>query len=133
MKGYQYLLPIAAPVAILAARGLCAIPLRSLRLWRWRLPALSLFTTATLITVLWLVVASVTRIAPANAGTGFLAGTGGVPGGKGSRPLDRRQPSQGVPDAGAWTVNGEHHPVLGSPEGLCIVGKPESIASQSGL
>ena len=81
VKGYQYLLPIAAPVAVLAARALCAIPRRVL-IRRWRLPGTALFLAATTVTVSWLLLTSVVKIMPATAGTAFLAGTGGVPGGR---------------------------------------------------
>ena len=79
VKGYQYLLPAAAPVAILAARALCAIPPR-VAIRRWKLPAL--FFAATTLTVSWLLVTSLVKILPGTAGTAFLAGTGGVPGGR---------------------------------------------------
>jgi hypothetical protein len=81
VKGYQYLLPIAAPVAILAARALCAIPSR-VAIRQWRLPGTALFLAATTVTVSWLLLTSMVKIAPATAGTGFLAGTGGIPGGR---------------------------------------------------
>jgi Dolichyl-phosphate-mannose-protein mannosyltransferase len=81
VKGYQYLLPIAAPVAVLAARALCAIP-RKVSIRRWRLPGTALFVAATTVTVSWLLLTSVVKIMPATAGTAFLAGTGGVPGGR---------------------------------------------------
>jgi hypothetical protein len=81
VKGYQYLLPIAAPVAILAARALCAIPPR-VAIRQRRLPGTALFIAATTVTVTWLLVTSVVKIVPATAGTAFLAGTGGIPGGR---------------------------------------------------
>jgi 4-amino-4-deoxy-L-arabinose transferase-like glycosyltransferase len=81
VKGYQYLLPTAAPVAILAARALCAIPPR-VAIRQWRLPGPALFFAATAVMVSWLLVTSVMRILPGTAGTAFLAGTGGVPGGR---------------------------------------------------
>ena len=59
VKGYQYLLPAAAPVAILAARALCAIPPR-VAIRRWKLPAL--FFAATTLTVSWLLVTSLVKI-----------------------------------------------------------------------
>ena len=81
VKGYQYLLPIAAPVAVLAARALCAIP-RRVSIRRLRLSGTALFLAATIVTVSWLLLTSVVKIMPATAGTAFLAGTGGVPGGR---------------------------------------------------
>jgi predicted membrane-bound mannosyltransferase len=81
VKGYQYLLPIAAPVAVLAARALCAIP-RRVSIRRRRLSGTALFVAATTLTVSWLLLTSVVKIMPATAGTAFLAGTGGVPGGR---------------------------------------------------
>jgi hypothetical protein len=82
VKGYQYLLPIAAPVAILAARALCAIPAGTVGVNRWRVPRYALFLLATALTISWLTVSSIVKIAPGNAGDSFLAGTGGVPGGR---------------------------------------------------
>jgi predicted membrane-bound mannosyltransferase len=81
VKGYQYLLPIAAPVAILAARALCAIPPR-VAIRQRQLPGTALFIAATIVTVSWLMLTSVVKILPATAGTAFLAGTGGIPGGR---------------------------------------------------
>jgi len=82
VKGFQYLLPISAPVAILAARALCAIPGQTIHLRGRRLPRQALFHSATAVTVAWLLISSVIAIRPAAAGTDFLAGTGGVPGGR---------------------------------------------------
>jgi hypothetical protein len=82
VKGYQYLLPIAAPVAILAGRGLCLLAGRRFSIGRRPLPRELLFTAATAFTLVWLVVASMLKVAPSSAGTAFLAGTGGVPGGR---------------------------------------------------
>ncbi len=81
VKGFQYLLPVAAPVAVLAA-GVMGEFVRSdwpsmqrRRLGRW------LREGAVAAVVVTLAVTSWTTINPANA-TSFLAGTGGVPGGR---------------------------------------------------
>jgi len=80
-KGFQYLLPIAPAVALLAARMLTYWPthdmqIRGLRIPR-RLPGL-LFTV---IIALTLVQASWARVMPSQSDT-FLAGSGGIPGGR---------------------------------------------------
>jgi 4-amino-4-deoxy-L-arabinose transferase-like glycosyltransferase len=82
LKGYQYLLPIVPAVAVLAARGLVALywlpwlrkPSR-LSLRRGTVIVAVLLATASLIPPTWALVN------PSSSGT-FLAGTGGVPGGR---------------------------------------------------
>ncbi len=80
-KGYQYLLPIAPPFAVLAARTLVQWPARDLHWRSWRLPqAMPGLVLATLIGVnLW--GASWNLVHPEGSNS-FLAGTGGVPGGR---------------------------------------------------
>ena len=86
VKGFQYLLPLAPAVAVLAA-GLLSGALGSARApARW--PQLSRFarssavrTGAIVLTVAWLAVLSWTSI-DTRGSTSFLAGTGGVPGGR---------------------------------------------------
>lgn len=82
VKGYQYLLPISAPVALLAARALVALPARRWRVAGRRLPDRVLFHAATCVVVVWLLVSSLVKISPDSSGPTFLAGTGGVPGGR---------------------------------------------------
>jgi Dolichyl-phosphate-mannose-protein mannosyltransferase len=80
-KGFQYLLPIAPAFAILAARTLAHWPLESTRLRGWSLPQhLPGLLTAIMIAVS-LFIPSWQRIHPSATGT-FLAGSGGVPGGR---------------------------------------------------
>lgn len=78
VKGFQYLLPTAIPFAILAARGLLDLPYR-LRLstdkQRW---CAGVAIAATLVS---LAVPSWQKAHPSSSGT-FLAGSGGVPGGR---------------------------------------------------
>ena len=78
VKGYQYLLPIAPAVAILAARflvsGVGPLAVRPLRL------------AAILVVAVSIAVPSWQRVSPSSSTT-FLAGSGGVPGGR---------------EAGAW-------------------------------
>jgi glycosyltransferase involved in cell wall biosynthesis len=81
VKGYQYLLPMAAPVAVLAAGLLSEVDLVT-RLARGSARyGRALLTAATVAVAVWLAMASWTSINTANA-TSFLAGTGGVPGGR---------------------------------------------------
>ncbi len=80
VKGFQYLLPIAAPCALLAARAVVrladgAIPYVQAR---WRAPVAVLLAAAI---ALSLGAASWARIHPPRNGQ-FLAGSGGVPGGR---------------------------------------------------
>lgn len=80
-KGFQYLLPAAVPVVVLAGRTLAHWPLRPIE-WRgfviqrwWVTSAVALLLAASLIGPTW------RAIHPNEADT-FLAGSGGVPGGR---------------------------------------------------
>lgn len=77
VKGFQYLLPIAAPVAILAAAGLLGAFDRAGRRRgiRFLMIGIAVLAIASLATETW------RRIEPSSTGT-FLAGSGGVPGGR---------------------------------------------------
>ena len=81
VKGFQYLLPIAPAVAVLAgramARWLAARPSGPRRLWTDRRVAIA----ATGLICAMLLVSTLGRIDPAGSST-FLAGSGGVPGGR---------------------------------------------------
>ena len=82
VKGYQYLLPIAPPMAILAARSLARlISAPELKLLRWRVnsPRLGALAAGMVAVTLW--IPSWLSIYPSNSGR-FLAGSGGVPGGR---------------------------------------------------
>jgi 4-amino-4-deoxy-L-arabinose transferase-like glycosyltransferase len=80
VKGFQYLLPIAPPLALLAARAVA-------RLWEGRLPrvpagaAQPSAAVAAAAIALSLAIPSWQRISPSSSGS-FLAGSGGVPGGR---------------------------------------------------
>jgi hypothetical protein len=81
VKGFQYLLPIAAPCAILTA-GLLSSPQLAQWLGRARVRAGRVISlTVTAFVACWLVVVCWMSIHTANS-TSFLAGTGGVPGGR---------------------------------------------------
>ncbi|HEX4726659.1 MAG TPA: glycosyltransferase family 39 protein [Jatrophihabitans sp.] len=79
VKGYQYLLPAAPALALLAGRGLAHLSdvgwLRRRRLGRLVLVLSTLAVTISLLVPTW------QRIEPSNTGT-YLAGTGGLPGGR---------------------------------------------------
>lgn len=82
VKGFQYLLPIAPALAILAGQALAALGSRR---WGTRgrsVPGRLVMIPVVAFTVIWLTVSSVNSILPSRAGTEFLAGTGGVPGGR---------------------------------------------------
>jgi Dolichyl-phosphate-mannose-protein mannosyltransferase len=75
VKGFQYLLPIAAPLAVLAGRTLSR-GLGSRYIFR-----MSAALPAALIVAVTLAIPAWNRIQPPTSGT-FLAGSGGVPGGR---------------------------------------------------
>jgi 4-amino-4-deoxy-L-arabinose transferase-like glycosyltransferase len=80
VKGYQYLLPIAPTLAVLAGRALArlsTIPWLRRRVW---LPQATVLA-AVLVTAVSLAVPSWAKVDPSPTGT-FLAGTGGLPGGR---------------------------------------------------
>jgi 4-amino-4-deoxy-L-arabinose transferase-like glycosyltransferase len=87
VKGFQYLLPTAPAIAVLAARTLVQwSPLSRLK-WRRTAFATNLVRTAMVVVVIAsLAIPSWNRIQPDTSGE-FLAGSGGVPGGR---------------EAGAW-------------------------------
>lgn len=94
-KGFQYLLPIAPAFAILAARTVTHWPPRDLRWGEWRLPrAVPAGALATIITFS-LISASWDIVRPARSNT-FLAGTGGVPGGREAGEWIRENVPQGA-------------------------------------
>jgi Dolichyl-phosphate-mannose-protein mannosyltransferase len=79
VKGFQYLLPVATPAAILAARGLLVVPLPRLV----RDPRRALAVRAAVIgTVVLSLLAPVWSSINRRDTTTFLAGSGGVPGGR---------------------------------------------------
>jgi len=78
VKGYQYLLPIAPALAVLAGRALAAVAeLRPARGW----PAPAASVLLCLAVAASVAVPTVARINPQPTGT-LLAGTGGLPGGR---------------------------------------------------
>jgi 4-amino-4-deoxy-L-arabinose transferase-like glycosyltransferase len=81
VKGFQYLLPIATPVAILAARSLARMPVRNWR--RDTSTGLSPIVSGIALGAigLSLLLPTIQRISPSSSGT-FLAGSGGVAGGR---------------------------------------------------
>jgi hypothetical protein len=82
VKGYTYLLPIAPPVAVLAARTLARLPVHGrLRIGAFRVPAALLTAGVAIVIATSLLVPSWRAVAPP-AGSSLLAGAGGVPGGR---------------------------------------------------
>ncbi len=80
-KGFQYLLPIAPAFAILAARTLALWPQRFICFHNRSLPQYVPGLFVALVIAVSLFVPSWQRILPSQTGT-FLAGSGGVPGGR---------------------------------------------------
>ena len=76
VKGYQYLLPISTPVAVLA--GVAVVRLAEAAPRNARKATAALLVAAVALTCL---LPTVARIRPSNSAT-FLAGSGGVPGGR---------------------------------------------------
>jgi 4-amino-4-deoxy-L-arabinose transferase-like glycosyltransferase len=82
VKGYTYLLAIAPPVAVLAARALSRLPLRGhIRLGGRRVPAALLTGIVAVVVAATLLVPSWRAVTPP-AGSSLLAGSSGVPGGR---------------------------------------------------
>jgi 4-amino-4-deoxy-L-arabinose transferase-like glycosyltransferase len=83
VKGFQYLLPTAPAVALLAARtlGLWSPPRIALPRLRLAVPSAWVAFGLTVVVAASLAVPSWARIHPSNSGT-FLAGSGGLPGGR---------------------------------------------------
>jgi Dolichyl-phosphate-mannose-protein mannosyltransferase len=81
VKGFQYLLPLAPPVAVLAGRFLAEAPQFIRRRLRVRAGSRAFAVALPALVVVTLVVPSWQRIQPSSSGK-FLAGSGGVPGGR---------------------------------------------------
>ncbi|MGZ4494241.1 MAG: ArnT family glycosyltransferase [Nocardioides sp.] len=87
VKGFQYLLPAAPALAVLAARGLAQVPLRLPRRVRERLPRTAAFAAPRLrgvavAAVLGSLAVSTFQVISPHASATGLAGTGGIPGGR---------------------------------------------------
>jgi hypothetical protein len=91
VKGFQYLLPAAPAVAVLAARGLMTVDLpRRVTTWwarrRLNVPGAGFVTPRLRAVAVAVVAASLAvpswQLVNATSGSTFLAGTGGVPGGR---------------------------------------------------
>jgi hypothetical protein len=80
-KGFQYLLPIAPPIAVLAGRAIARWWPDDLSILNRRIARSWIKTAVVAVIALSLLVSSVQLITPATSGT-FIAGTGGVPGGR---------------------------------------------------
>ncbi len=101
VKGFQYILPIAAPMAVLAARGLLGLPLPG----SWPRPK---WIRTGVVSIVVLSLAVPTAQALTSAGEpSFLAGTGGVPGGR---------------EAGQWIAEN-------TPEGSTVLTLGPSMAN----
>ena len=81
VKGFQYLLPLAPPIAILAARALVYWPERPIALRSKTLPRSALRAGVAVAVLATLLLSSV-RAVTASDTPSFLAGSGGVPGGR---------------------------------------------------
>jgi Dolichyl-phosphate-mannose-protein mannosyltransferase len=84
VKGFQYLLPVAPAIAVLAARGLVSTPKRpTVPGWQMQRvgagPRLTVIVTA--VVAISLLIPTLQRINPSDSEE-FLAGSGGVPGGR---------------------------------------------------
>lgn len=80
-KGFQYLLPTAPAIALLAARTLTKWPLKPVRFHRWQIPAASVSFTFFVMILVTLFTRSWDSISPFQSDQ-FLAGSGGLPGGR---------------------------------------------------
>jgi hypothetical protein len=80
-KGFQYLLPIAPPIAVLAGRAIARWWPEDFSIFNLRIRRSWVKTLTVLVIALSIFLSSVQIITPATTGT-FVAGTGGVPGGR---------------------------------------------------
>ncbi len=80
-KGFQYLLPIAPPIAVLAGRALARWWPEDISFSFIRISRALIKTMTVGVIALSLLLSSLQIITPATSGT-FVAGTGGVPGGR---------------------------------------------------
>ncbi len=94
-KGFQYLLPIAPAVALLAARTLALWPEKALRLKGWTIPRYAPGLLMALLIALTLFQSSWALAKPSQS-TSFLAGSGGVPGGREAGLWTREMTPQGA-------------------------------------
>jgi len=85
-KGFQYLLPIAPPIAVLAGRAIARWWPEDISIFKLRISRSLIKTWTVAMIALSIFISSVQLIRPATSGV-FVAGTGGVPGGR---------------EAGAW-------------------------------
>ena len=69
------------------------------------------------------------RIEPSSSGK-FLAGSGGVPGGREAGSVDRHERAGGRGDARDRSLDGQHRPVLRSPQDVRALGQPQPAAPQ---
>jgi len=107
VKGFQYLLPVAIPIAVLAAVGLTSVSKVNMSIGRWRIKAPALTYIGVAVVAVSLLISTVAKIDPNSQSTEFLAGSGGVPGGR---------------EAGLWV--GEN-----TPEGAQILTLGPSMAN----
>jgi len=80
-KGFQYLLPIAPPIAVLAGRAIARWSPNDLFVLNKRIARSWIKTLVVGVIAVSLLFSSIQFIRPATSGT-FIAGTGGVPGGR---------------------------------------------------
>ena len=133
VKGFQYLLPIVPAVAVLAARGLLTTTAPPWLRERWAFRGSEFIRTAAVVAVLVsLFVGSFARVTATSSST-FLAGSGGVPGGReAGRWMAEHTPVRRE-RADPRPVDGQHHPVLRSPQDLRTVREPQPAAPQPGV
>jgi dolichyl-phosphate-mannose-protein mannosyltransferase len=81
VKGFQYLLPLAPVLAVLAARTISRISTLTLLRRRGRKLATGVSYAVALVLAISLLLPTWSRIEPSTTGT-YLAGTGGLPGGR---------------------------------------------------
>jgi len=80
-KGFQYLLPIAPPIAILAGRAIARWWPNDIYLLNRRIARSWIKTSTVAVIAVSILISSIQIIRPATSGV-FVAGTGGVPGGR---------------------------------------------------
>ena len=129
VKGYQYLLPIAPVVAVLAGRMISRLGTTEFFVSRPRWGVITRIVAAAVV-IVGALLPTVNAIEPTDRTT-FLAGTGGVPGGREAGLWLRDNVPAGARAADHRSVDGQHPAVLRAASIAGVVGQPEPAESQS--
>ena len=129
LKGYQYLLPIAPPVALLAARALTTWHLPA----RWNRYTKSIVRPVVIVVVLLSLLPGVWSVIFPSVNASALAGQGGVPGGREAGKWVGAESGAGHRAHDHRTEPGQHPRVLRSPSRPGPVGEHQPPSPQPGV